>query len=84
MKHVIFRPEIAWRHYARTFFEQHLHIRRHDKQSTGYDVFVDSPEQDQTQEKPPIGIETSMFYIAIPVGLAAWVSLIYLVKFLLF
>lgn len=83
MKHLTFKPEVEWRHHGRTFFEEHLHVRR-QKKLTGCDVFIDFLEKNHIQEKQPIGIETSMVYIAIPIGLAVWVGVIYFIKSLLF
>jgi hypothetical protein len=84
MKHVAFKPKVEQRSYGRILFERYLHIGRRTKKRTGCDVFTNFLEESQIQEKPPIGIETSMVYIAIPAGLAVWAILIYCVKFLLF
>jgi hypothetical protein len=84
MKHVSLRPETGRRHYARLFFEDYWHIRRGKRTPTASDALTDSPEKNEILEKPPIGIEAGMVYIAIPAGLAAWACLIFFVTFLFF
>lgn len=84
MKHVTFRPETERRHYGRILFEEYLHIRHRNRKLKGSNIFIDSLQKNQIQEKTPIGIEKSIFCIAIPAGLAVWAGLIYFLKFLFF
>jgi hypothetical protein len=82
MKYITFRPQAEFKHHGRISSEQYLHLKHPDRNLTGCDVFTKFLEKSKIQEKPPLGIETSMVYFAIPAGLAVWVGLIYLVKFL--
>lgn len=42
------------------------------------------PETNTSHEKPPIGIETCMVYIAIPISLVMWIGILYIIQLLFF
>jgi hypothetical protein len=84
MEHLEIKPAVDFKQYGKLPFEEALSAKRLKKDSSGFDVLLDSKEDIENQENPPIGIETGMVYIAVPVSIVVWISIIYFIKIIFF
>lgn len=76
MEHLEIKPAVDFKRYGRLPFEEASSTKRRGKDSSGLDVLLDSKNDIENQEKSPIGIETGMVYVAVPVSIVAWISII--------
>ena len=84
MKQLESKPAVNFESCRKLPFQEALSARDLEKESTGLDVFLKSTNKVESHEKSPLGIETSMVYIAVPVGIAVWASIIYFAKIMFF
>jgi hypothetical protein len=84
MKQLTFIPAIELEQHEKISPEKSFSIKAIEKDSADYNFTSGLSEKNQDQESQPIGIETGMAYIAIPVSLAVWVGIAYLVKLMFF
>jgi hypothetical protein len=84
MEHLEIKPAVDFKQYGKLPLTEVLSPKRQERDSSGLDVLLDSKKNAQDQAKPPLGIETGMVYIAVPVSIVAWIGIIYLVKIMFF
>lgn len=84
MKQLEFKPAVDFEQYGKIPLKESLSVNLPEKDSTGYNLLINSKKTSEVQEKKPIGIETSMVYIAVPVSVTVWISIIYFVRMLFF
>jgi hypothetical protein len=84
MAHLEIKPAVDFNPYGQLPFEETLSTKRPEKDSSGFDVLSSSKNTMENLEKAPIGIETSMVYIALPVGIIVWISIFYFIKVIFF
>jgi hypothetical protein len=84
MNQLEFKPAVDFEQYKKLPFEKSLSVDLLKRGSKNYDASLNSKDESEIQEKQPIGMETGMVYIAIPVSIAVWVGIIYFVKIMFF
>jgi hypothetical protein len=84
MKQLTFVPSVELQQASKTPSAEITNTKILEKSSSNYDVLSNIIKKDEIQEKNSIGIETGMVYIAIPISVAVWVGIMYIVKLIFF